>query len=165
VAHARITTAQVEPELAVVLGAELGGAGVDVMAARAATAQVCPAFEINEMRAARGTPLPVVLADDLAQWGVVVGDGITPPDWDVRTTTAEVRCDGEVVATTTPGDTMDDPFASLARLARELSRFGRSLHVGDVVITGAFSIHPVPTASRWQAAFSDVGQVEIAFTA
>jgi 2-keto-4-pentenoate hydratase len=164
VAHHRITTAQVEPELAVVLGTGLSGADVDAASAKAAVAQVCPAFEINEMRAPRGTPLPVVVADDLAQWGVVVGDGIAPPERDLRSTTVEVRCNGEVVATTTPGDSMDDPFASLARLAQELSRFGRSLHPGDVVITGAFSIHPVPEPSRWQAAFSDLGLVEIAFT-
>ena len=59
---------------------------------------------------------------------------------------------------------MDDPFLSVARLAVELHRFGRSLRPGDRVITGAFTDHAVERAGVWTAAFSGVGSVRVSFT-
>jgi 2-keto-4-pentenoate hydratase len=159
-----ITSCRVEPELALVLGTELRGPDVDAARARAAVSELCPAFEVNEIRTPPGSPVSVLLADDLAQWGVVLGAGVEVPDRDLTRTTVEVRCDGELVRTVTPGDGMDDPFLSLARLANGLHRFGRTLHDGDVVITGAFSIHTIDDPGRWQASFTDVGDVEVVFS-
>jgi 2-keto-4-pentenoate hydratase len=160
-----IGTCRVEPELCLTMGSELDLESVDLDAARAAVASVAPSFEINELRVRPGSaPLAVLLADNLAQWGIVVGDEVDPPTGRLVDTTVEVACDTAHEATVCPGDTMDDPFLSVARLAVQLHRFGRSLRPGDRVITGAFADHSVERPGVWTAAFSGVGSVRVTFT-
>jgi 2-keto-4-pentenoate hydratase len=163
VALDRISACHVEPELCLVLGAPLGGDDVDADAARAAVRGVAPAFEVNEIRLPPGADHALLLADDISQWGIVVGE-----ETEVRTglpdTTVEVLQDGARVTAVTPGEALDDPFLSLARLCASLAPFGHALRPGDHVITGSFSRHRVERPGRWEARFAGVGDVSVTFT-
>jgi 2-keto-4-pentenoate hydratase len=158
----RITSCFIEPELCVVLGAPLRGENVDPAAARAAVRGVAPAFELNEARLPPGAGHPAILADDLSNWGIVVGEE-APVRPDLTSTTVELWRDGELAATKTPGDSMDDPFLSLSRLCALLHRYGRGLEAGQRVITGSFCNETVTGPGRWRAVFSGIGDVAVRF--
>ncbi len=70
---AKIMNCSVEPELCLIIGSSLRGDAVDVAEAKAAVRAVAPAFEINERRVRPDTGHALLLADGLAQWGIVVG--------------------------------------------------------------------------------------------
>ena len=134
---ASILSCHIEPELCLIVGSALQGEGVNREQAKAAVRAVTPAFEINEIRVRPGQgPTPLV-ADGLAQWGIVVGPEAPVRDGLVHTTVT-FSCNGQVVETKTPGPTMDDPYLSLSRLCRRLHTFGLGLEPGQPVITGSF---------------------------
>lgn len=164
-AHVKRSTigrCKVEAEFCVIMKAPLRGV-VDPSAARAAVEAVAPAFEINELRFPEFPASFLLLADNLAQWGAVVGRPRTPPDARLVDTTVELLLDGQVVEVATPGDTMDDPFVALTRLAATLDRFGLGLEAGQRVITGAFSDVVVSGACTVTARFGDLGEVTVTF--
>jgi 2-keto-4-pentenoate hydratase len=158
----RIRSCYVEPELCLVLGAPLRGDRIDPAAARSAVRAVLPAFELNERRLGPPTDDSTTIADDLGNWGIVVG-----PEAPVRSaltrTTVQVWRDDTRVVTRTPGDSMDDPFVSLSRLCAQLYRYGRGLEAGQYVITGSFSNHDVQGPATWRADFSNIGDVTVRF--
>ena len=157
----------IEPELALILGEDLAGGDVDERAARSACRAVAAAFELNEYRVPggiAGAP-DLMLADGLANWGVVVGETVPVENFRLEGTTAEFSCDGEQVATATAGADlqMDSPFLSVSRLCQALARHGGKLQAGEVIITGAFAARPVTGPGTWNARFSGVGEVSFLF--
>lgn len=104
-----------------------------------------------------------LLADDLTQWGIVVGDRASPdalsPELRVR-----LSCDGVAKAEAGPDYEIDDPFLSLARLAATLHRFGLAIEPGDHVITGAWARCAIEAPGRWTAEFTGIGSVSVEFT-
>lgn len=159
----KILNCAVEPELCLIIGAPLRGAAVDTAEARAAVRAVAPAFEINERRVGPDIGQAFLVADGLAQWGIVVG-----PEAPVRDglceTTVEFYRDEQLVESKTPGATMDDPYLSLARLCRLLHAYGRGLEPGQPVITGSFCHHAVRQPGSYRAVFSGMGEVAVQFT-
>ncbi len=159
----RIHRCKIEPELCVILGAPLRGADVDAADARAAVCGIAPAFEINELRVARGLSRTLLLADGLAQWGIVVGEQIEVGAASLTQTRVVLTRDGQTLADVTPGDTMDDPFLSLARMCHTLDRHGLGLEPGQPVITGSFCHQDVDVPGTYRASFGGVGTVEVVF--
>lgn len=157
-----IINCAVEPELCLIVGAPLRGDAVDVAEAKAAVRAVVPAFEINERRVGSDAGPAVLLADGLAQWGIVVGPEAPVRDGLVETT-VELYCDGQLIETKTPGATMDDPYLSLSRLCSLLHKYGLGLEPGQPVITGSFCHHVVRRPSTYRAVFSDLGDVSLRF--
>ena len=162
---ARFDRVGVENELCFRIGAALrGDAARDDVAAAVAT--VAPAFEINEQRLPAGATITERLADDLNQWGVVVGDE-RRLDWlnfDFQGLRVELSRNGEVVETVAAAGHIDDHLASIAALARQLDRFGRTLAAGAKVITGAYTRQSVAGESRWRGDFgSAIGAVAVTF--
>lgn len=161
--HRQITSGYLEPELCLVLGAALRGDKIDPDAARAAVRAIAPAFELNERRLGPGADDATTIADGLGNWGIVVGaeasvvSGLTE-------TTVDLWLDDALVATTTPGRSMDDPFLSLSRLCALLNRYGRGLDAGQRVITGSFCHQAVQGPGTWRALFSGIGEVVVRFT-
>lgn len=155
--------AGVEPELCFEMGETLPGSNVTPEQARAAVAQVNAGMEINAFRSA-GSSFESLVADDLAQWGIVVGSGgpITPA-FSSAAVDSVMTCDGQEKATAIGAEVIDDHFLSLSILANTLGRFGRRLEAGQRVITGSFSAHKVKAPGHWHARFSGVGEVEIHF--
>ena len=158
-----ILNCHIEPELCLIVGTPLRGENVDPEQAKAAVRAVAPAFEINEVRVQPGQGNFPLVADGLAQWGIVVGPEAPVRDGLVDTTVT-FSCDGQIVETKTPGATMDDPYLSLSRLCRLLHKFDRGLEPGQPVITGSFCHYAVTQPGSYSANFSDVGEVSVRFS-
>ena len=155
----------VENELCFVMDRDLRGPAVTAAIARDAVRGVAPAFEINETRIVGDADGPARVADNLSQWGIVVGT-LTKPlpqefDWD--SLEIVLRRDGVEVERVSARGHIDDHFESLAQLARELAKFGRGLNAGEHVITGSFTRQVVRGPSRWDADFGPLGSVAIRF--
>lgn len=162
VARKDMSQCRIEPELCVIMKAPLRGARISAAQARDAVGAVAPAFEINDIRTRPEWGRPLLLADGLAQWGIVVGAPVPVRDGLADTAVRFFEND-TLLAAETPGDQMDDPFLSLARMCEVLDRFGRGLEAGQPVITGAFCRAPVKAASRFRAEFSGIGDVSVSF--
>jgi 2-keto-4-pentenoate hydratase len=158
----KILNCSVEPELCLILGAPLRGESVNVAEAKAAVRAVAPAFEINERRVGSDPSHALLLADGLAQWGIVVGPEAPVRDGLVDTTVEFYR-DKQLVETKTPGSTMDDPYLSLSRLCKLLHKYGVGLEPGQPVITGSFCHHAVRQPGGYRAVFSGIGEVAVQF--
>ncbi len=160
---ARIARPSLEPELCLVARERLAGSDLTAAQARAAVACVAAGFEINEARLRGAMDPAALLADDLTQWGIVVGDRASPdalsPELRVR-----LSCDGVAKAEAGPDYEIDDPFLSLARLAATLHRFGLAIEPGDHVITGAWARCAIEAPGRWTAEFTGIGSVSVEFT-
>ncbi|MBM4257816.1 MAG: hypothetical protein FJ147_18235 [Deltaproteobacteria bacterium] len=163
VARQPIMKCSVEPELCLIVGSPLRGDNIDAAAAKAAVRAVAPAFEINERRTAPEQGNSLLLADGLANWGIVVGPEAPVRDGLVDTT-VEFYDGDQLVESKTPGSTMDDPYLSLARVASLLHKFGRGLEPGQPVITGSFCHHAVTHAGVYRARFVGIGDVSVEFT-
>ena len=159
---ASIMNCHIEPELCLIVGSALHGPNVDREQAKAAVRAVAPAFEINEVRVQPEQGALSLVADGLAQWGIVVGPEAPVRDGLVETTVTFSH-NGQVVETKTPGRTMDDPYLSLSRLCRRLHPFGLGLEPGQPVITGSFCHHAVTQPGSYSADFSGVGTVSVRF--
>lgn len=159
---AKIMNCSVEPELCLILGAPLRGDAVEAADAKAAVRAVAPAFEINERRVQPDKGQALLLADGLAQWGIVVGPEAPVRD-NLIETTVELYRDEQLVETKTPGATMDDPYLSLARVCRLLHKYGLGLEPGQPVITGSFCHHTVAGPGHYRAVFSGIGAVAVQF--
>lgn len=153
---------RIEPELCLIVGKPLRGQ-ITAQEARAAVRAVAPAFEINELRTHPSWPRPLMLADGLAQWGVVLGPEAPVRD-QLSETTVRFYCEDELIEEVTPGESMDDPYLSLARLVGLLDEYGYGLEAGQPVITGSFSSTAVTKPAVYRASFSDIGEVSVRFT-
>ena len=160
---AAIGSCALEPEICVRIATPLAGPSVTPDEARAAVGAIVPSFEVNDVRL-RGRPLPLVIADNLAQWGIVVGDELPPEGLDLLATSVEVSVDGETIARSSAGGFLDDPYVSLARVCAALDEFGLGLEPGQRVITGGFSNHAVTGPGEWRAAFDTIGAVAVRLT-
>ncbi len=163
---ARFRFAAVEPELCFTIGTSIRGPGITPARARAAVAAVSAAFELNQNRAQGVADFPLNVADDLSQWGLVIGDTRSPlaPGLDLAAVTMECRCGAKVVARAVgDANTIDDHFLSLSILANTLAEYGEALEAGMRVITGSFSKHDVAAGEVWRASFSGIGEVSVRF--
>ena len=111
----------------------------------AALDSAMPAFEINEPRLGAGASASDRLADDLNQYAIVVGSAHAL-DWqsfDFKAVRVTLHLDADALQTVDADGHIDDHFDSIAALARQLHRFGRSLDAGSYIITGAYTRHAV----------------------
>ncbi len=155
----------IESEVCFVMRCDLEGAHVTAAEARDAVLGVAPAFEVNETRIVGEVDGPARLADNLSQWGIVVGPLIKslPDDFDWDDLQVVLKCDGTEVERVRAGGNIDDHFESLAALVRGLSKFGRHLGADQHVITGSLTRHVVPGPGNWEADFGALGRVAIRF--
>jgi 2-keto-4-pentenoate hydratase len=138
VRKAPFVNVRAECELAVRLGRDLPSreAPYDRESVRAAIAEVMPAFELIEDRAAdyalcKATSL---IADNAWNGGIIIGEGRTPPQ--------AMVLDGIVGTLTRNGSAAasgrtDDPMGALAWLANHAIARGRPMTAGMVAITGS----------------------------
>ena len=163
--RSRIPRLGLETELAFRIGTTLGGRNVTPAQARAAVAAVAPAFEVNELRIRPGADHGCRAADNLSQWGLVIGMEQSPaPDLDYDALTVSFSRDGEIVETVAAAGHIDDHFISLAALARELSGFGLALEPGQQVITGSYTRQNIDRAGLYRGDFGALGAVSVTFT-
>ena len=157
----------VENECCFTIGRALAGnamGNVTRDAVADAVQSVAPAFEINERRLPADAPAPDRLADDLSQWGIVAGHPRRVAGLDFESLVVTLARDGEAVESVAARGHIEDHFDSIAALAAQLSRFGRTLQPGQRIITGSFGRCPVTEPSRWSGDFgAELGVVEVEF--
>ena len=76
--HAAIGKPVIESELCITIGTDLKGPGVTRAQVLDAVTAISPAFEVVQMRSDMASDLPLGVADDVAQWGVVLGEALSP---------------------------------------------------------------------------------------
>lgn len=157
--------AALEPELCLTLGEPLGGADVTPQQARRAVSAVSAAFELNQGRSQGVSDVPLTVADNLSQWGIVVGATLepVPEDLELGDMTVVLRGDGQSVVSVVGREVIDDHFLSLAMLAKTLAKHGLALESGMRVITGSFAKVDVAPGQRWEAEFAGIGEVAVTF--
>jgi 2-keto-4-pentenoate hydratase len=160
-----ILNCAVEPELCFLIGETLRGPDVTPEAVRAAVAGVSAGYELNEGRSGGVADFPLTVADNLSQWGIVIGETLKPipADFDFAALRMEIRCNGESEASSVGADVIDDHYLSLSILANNLAKYGLALETGQRVITGSYSKHDAKPGETWRAEFAGIGAVEAKF--
>ena len=157
---AEFRTPGIENELCFRLGRTLEGP-VSRQQVLDAVASVAPAFELIERRLPRGAGQAEHIADNMAQWGIVVGEETTF-DWErfpFSTIAVTLHRDGEAVQRVAADGHIDDHFASIAALAAQLAAFGRRIESGARIITGSFTKQAVASPCRYEGDF-DAGEAQ-----
>ena len=152
-----------EPELALVMGSDLGGAEVTVDDVRNATEGVASAFEIVR-RFDGWTDLALQRAVNGSTSGYVLGpvqpgcpDAAELDDWQVRCTAGT-----EVLADVRGADVNDNPLETTAWLVRFLARHQLALKAGQVVLTGTYAgLLPVGAGQAFRATVGPLAPVAL----
>ena len=164
----RLLQPRIEAEIAVVLGADLTDDDLDEHAARAAVAEVLPAFEIVDSRITDWNITIVDTVADNASSGLyVLGESVGPlGDRDLRIVEmALTGHDGRVLSSGDGRACLGDPVAALVWLARTSRDLGAPLRAGEVVLTGALGpMVPVVAGATYTATLTGLGAVRAAFT-
>jgi 2-oxo-3-hexenedioate decarboxylase len=139
--RSRLIHPRVEPEVALLLGADLDPAAPPDEQL-AAVAQVAPALEIIDSRYRDFRfSLADVVADNTSAAGFVVGewrDLVTVlADLDLADLGVTLEIDGEVAETGSTGDILGDPLRAVAAVARLASRHGVPVPAGSIILAGA----------------------------
>lgn len=150
---------QVENELCLIMDRPLGK-GATATDARNAVAAVAPAFEINQKRLPADATTGVRVADDLSNWGIVVGKPVREFG-DLSTMTVALSNALGEIETVSSVDHIDDHFISLAILANRLSEFGLALQAGHHVITGAYGKTPFAAGTYTGVFDCGIGSVSV----
>lgn len=128
--------------------------------ARQAVDAVAPGFEINQVRTQGAVGNGIRIADNLSQWGIVVG-GWRTPDYPFETLEVTMAREGETLERVAAHGHIDDHFQSIATLANTLHRFGRTLAAGALVITGSFTRQTIETLGTYTGDFGELGSVSV----
>ena len=144
----------IEAEIAVLLSADLAGAGHTRESVAAAVAAVAPSIEIVDDRACDYDALDglALVADNSFNFGIVLGPETTKwRDLDLPAVRGRLVINGEVVGAGDGEAVMGGhPFEAVAWLANALAARGRELRAGDVVMTGSI------VATKWPAAGDEI---------
>lgn len=165
-AIAHLVRPAIESELCFTLRKTLRGPGITREMVSHAVESVAPAFEIVSLRGDMAADLPLGVADNVSQWGYVIGSPLVPYPHELLLgeVVATVVTNATTVATLRGADVIDDQLQSLAWLANTLSIYGVALEAGQRVITGSFTkplpLHP---GERWETRFSSIGTVSASF--
>ena len=124
-----------------------------------------PGFELNERRLDGTATVCDRLADNLSQYGIVVGTPFSGfRDLELKDLVVTLLRDDSEIATVYAEGHIDDHYDSLLALVRVLAKFDRRIEAGDHVITGAFARERVEQASAWRGDFGlGIGSVEVNF--
>jgi 2-keto-4-pentenoate hydratase/ferredoxin len=163
----RLLQPRIEAEVAMVLGADLGGPDLTDDRIRAAVAEVVTALEIVDSRIAGWDISLVDTVADNASSGLFVlgGQRRSLGGLDLRAVRMTLREDGHEVSTGTGADCLGDPLAALAWLAVAARDLGQPLRAGDVVLSGALGpMVPVRPGATYTAEVSGLGPVEVTFS-
>lgn len=131
---------KVEPEIAFLLGDDLGGR-VEAGDVLDATAAVLPCLEIVDSRydGFRFGALDNI-ADNSSAGRVVIGEAATPPaSVDLRMCGVVVSVNGVVTTTAAGAAALDHPAAAVAWMAQTVADGPRPLRAGDIVISGGLT--------------------------
>lgn len=153
-----------EPEVAVLLKADLAGPGVTPLDALAAVGGYLPAVELGDIRTGENKrSLQQTILCNTFNGGHVFGAPLVAPEGiDLRREGMVLYVNGEMVASATAAEVLGDPLRSVAFMANKLAEIGLSLRAGMVLLTGSIvasiKLKPGDTA---HAAFTRLGDVRV----
>ena len=157
--------ATLEPEIAVVMGANLRGPDVDAVAARLAVAGYAPALELGDYRAeqAFGQTFEGSVICNTFNGAVLIGQPVCSPDGiDLRTEGMSLYRNGDAIGSGTGVEVLGDPLNSVAFMANKLAGYGRELKAGMVLMTGSIVASiPLEVGDHIEAKFTRLGSVSV----
>ncbi|WP_289135823.1 2-keto-4-pentenoate hydratase [uncultured Brevibacillus sp.] len=132
---------KVEAEIAFILGKDIEGPGITGAQVLAATEFVVPALEIIDSRYQNFKfTLPDVIADNASSSRVVFGKRIPySNDLDLELVGVTITINGKLRDFGTGAAVLGNPAQSVAMLANMLSRKGKKLKKGEVILTGGIT--------------------------
>ncbi|ATY86544.1 4-oxalocrotonate decarboxylase [Kyrpidia spormannii] len=156
---------RVEPEFAFILKHDLGGPHVTARDVWAATECVMPALEVIDSRYENFSfTLEDGVADNASSAKFYVGEQVYLP-YGIRLDEVgvTVRKNGEAVVTGAGAAVLGHPVRSVILLAQMLSRVGKIIEAGAVVLTGGITEAVPVKAGDWiQVIFDGMGIIELA---
>jgi 2-keto-4-pentenoate hydratase len=158
--------ATLEPEVAVLLKADLRGPGVTPLDALAAVAGYLPAVELGDYRTGDGPrSLQMSLACNTFNGGIVLGGPLSAPaGLDLRTEGMVLSRNGEVRGTATAAAVLGDPLRAVAFMANKLAELGGCLRAGMVLMTGSIVASiPIAPGDEVRVAFTRIGALHLRF--
>ncbi|WP_421617069.1 2-keto-4-pentenoate hydratase [Brevibacillus sp. TJ4] len=158
---------KVEAEIAFILGSDLEGPGVTGAQALAATAYVVPALEIIDSRYENfHFTLPDVLADNTSSSRVFLGSALHRPDgMELDLVGVTLSINGQVKDLGAGAAVLGHPAHSVAMLANMLSRKGRKLRKGDMILTGGITgAHPLSEGDVVTGMWGGLGSIQFVVT-
>lgn len=152
---------KVEAELAFLLARDLPDGEVTVEDVLAATGRVLLAAELVETRWAGPAGLGGLIADDVSNAAVVLGPEVPLSVATDGGLEAIVRSGGRE-ARGTAANVLGSPAHAVAWLATELSRNGRRLRAGQLIMSGSFGTPlPIDPADDVVIDFGDLGRLHL----
>nr|WP_246319621.1 fumarylacetoacetate hydrolase family protein [Nocardioides kongjuensis] len=167
--RSRFIHPRVEPEIALLLGADLDPAA-PADEQLAAVAQVAPALEIIDSRYRDFRfSLADVVADNTSAAGFVVGEwrdlATVLSDLDLADLEVTLEIDGEVAETGSTGDILGDPLRAVAAVARLASQHGVPAPAGSIILAGAATAAaPLPDRAGAQVVATVAGLGSVSCT-
>lgn len=156
----------VEPEVAILLGADLPGPQVTPLDVRRATALLLPAIEV-----AVGAPDDVkrsrqmVIATNKTAGSIIVGGpGCAPEGIDLRLEGCVLTINGKTAGSGAGAEVMGDPYNAAALIANTVLANGDVLRAGMILMTGSVTAAiPVGPGDDVRAEFTRLGSIHIRF--
>jgi 2-keto-4-pentenoate hydratase len=141
IAAAAFLQPRAEPEVVLVLGADLPGPGLSVADVLSATAYALPAIEIIDSRITDWRiTLADTIADNASSGGLVIGGTPTPiAGLDLAVAGCVLRRNGRIQQTGAGAAVMGSPLQAAAWLANTLTARGVRLAAGHIILTGSIT--------------------------
>jgi 2-keto-4-pentenoate hydratase len=156
----------VEPEIALLVGKEISGAGHSACSVLPAVSAVMPALEIVDTRYKTYTfTLADNISDNSSAARVVLGaPKMLSEAGDLRTCGVLLWSKGRCLDSGVGANAMGDPLVALAWLANFLAAKGELIPAGSVVITGGLTkAQPAQAGQSFVAEFAGLGGVKAYF--
>lgn len=163
----RLIHPMVEPELTLVMGQRLAGPGIDRDEAWEAVSAIVPSLEIVDTRyESYNFTAADNISDNSSAALFVLGAASSRTEiTDLREVPVELSRDGKVIDTGWGRNAMGDPAVALAWLANTLSKIGKAIEPGEVVMTGGLTrAHRAEPGSQFSASFGVIGTVFAQFS-
>lgn len=157
---------RVEPEIAFLTGAALGGPDTTARHVLAATAAVMPALDVLDSRFAGYTfTLADVVADNASAARYLVGAPVPVDGIDLATVGCVFECNDELVDTAAGAAVLGHPAAAVAWYVRKLAARGGSVPAGTLVLAGSLTAAiPVRGGDTVRVTIDRIGAVELRCT-
>ncbi len=158
--------ATLEPEIAVLLKADLPGPGVTALQALSAVEAYLPAVELGDYRTPESarSPAQLVACNTLNGGWIVGGPPVSPLGLDLRLEGMVLRANGRVRGSATAVEVLGDPIHSVVFMANKLAELGLSLKAGMVLLTGSIVASiPVNPGDEVRVSFTHLGELALSF--
>lgn len=144
----RLIAPRAEAEIGFILAEDLNGPGITAQDVIAATAAICPCFEIVDSRIRDWKISIIDTVADNASCGVFVlgAERLDPRLFSLPDLRVSVRKNGAPLSEGFGRAVQGDPAMAVAWLANTLGSYGVSLNAGDIILSG--SLVPLEPAVR-----------------